>query len=123
MTHTDVFERRAREIVSLRKQGCTYQSIGEKYQITRERVRQILGEEGVKPPGVGDGSKGRALLAAIAQRRADRLQRNKQIIKLAAKGDSFRTIARRFNLAPTYINAIANAGGVRRRRKRRSGNS
>ena len=36
-------------IVKLRKQGFSYQYIGDKFGISRERVRQVLKKEGVIP--------------------------------------------------------------------------
>ena len=46
---TDDHTYRNQIIVKLRKKGFTYQYIGDKFGITRERVRHILKKEGVVP--------------------------------------------------------------------------
>lgn len=45
-----MIKQRTNEIIQLRKEGKTLQSIGDRYNITRERVRQILKEFDIKKP-------------------------------------------------------------------------
>lgn len=85
---------RDREIVRLHEEELTLDEIGKRFELSRERVRQILNERGVKPIGVeGQGRQRQRRLRHALDQRDSILSRWRQ-------GQAIGALARELGVAP-----------------------
>jgi DNA-binding CsgD family transcriptional regulator len=74
------------EVILLGRKGLTYQAIGDRYGITRERVRQILNQAGV-----------------TEERKAEKERRDAELIALCEEGLTYQAIADKCGLTQDQV--------------------
>lgn len=97
------------QMSSLYREGQTLAAIGERFGITRERVRQILRKNGV----ASEGHRGKARRQSIAWRK------EKQVLGLANNGRSVAEISRSVGDAPCNVRYVLSYHGVKAKRGKR----
>ena len=104
---------RVREMYALYEAGATLQEVGEQYDITRERVRQLFGEHGLHV---------RSIAEAAALRRESELGRASDVVREFERSGDEREVAKKLGLSATSVHAIVNANieNPRLHRKRRT---